>query len=237
MGKKKRHLAIGDIHGCADALSTLLEAVEPTEDDVVITLGDYVNRGPDSFSVIETLLDLEDRCELHCLRGNHELMLLSAKENPLQFHTFLRVGGDRTLESYRNADFDDEFPDLVPYEHWEFFEDKLLPYYEIDSHFFVHANAYPEIPLDEQPEFMLYWEKWNDPPKHESGKIMVCGHTSQKTGVPLFNGNAACIDTRAFGGGWLSCLHVESGKIWQANEDCETRELWLDELPDPDHSF
>ena len=228
--KLTRHLAIGDIHGCATALATLLECVQLSDDDVVVTLGDYVNRGPDVCRVIDTLIELEDYCELHCLRGNHELMMLKAKDDELRYITFFRVGGDRTLDSYRAAGHDGEFPDLVPYEHWQFLEDKLIRYFETESHFFVHANAYPEMPLADQPDFMLYWEKWNDPPKHESGKIMVCGHSSQKSGMPLFNGNAACIDTKAYGGGWLSCLHVESGKIWQANEKEETRILWLDEL-------
>ena len=226
-----RHLAIGDIHGCDTALRTLLEFVQLQNDDVIIALGDYVNRGPGTYSVIEILLELKSDYEVHCLRGNHELMLLSAKDDPGQYLTFMRVGGDRTIDSYPNLGRDDEFPELIPVEHWEFFEQQLLPYFETDTHFFVHAGAYAEIPLADQPDFMLYWEKWNDPPKHESGKVMVCGHTSQKSGLPLFNGNAICIDTWAFGGAWLSCLHAESGKIWQANENAETRTLWLDELP------
>ena len=52
MSEKKRHLAIGDIHGCANAFATLLEMVEPSENDDVVALGDYANRGPDSYSVI-----------------------------------------------------------------------------------------------------------------------------------------------------------------------------------------
>jgi serine/threonine protein phosphatase 1 len=78
---------------------------------------------------------------------------------------------------------------------------------------------------------MRYWEPWNDPPRHESGKIMVCGHTSQKSGLPISNGHAVCIDTWACGTGWLSCLHVESGMIWQANQAGDTRKLHLDDLP------
>jgi len=228
---KKRHFAIGDIHGCATAFETLLDAVKLTKSDTLITLGDYVNRGSDSWRVIEKLLHVAEDCELHCLRGNHEVMLLSAKEEPSRFDMFSRVGGDRTLDSYRNAGFSGDFPDLIPTTHWAFFEQRLLAYHEIETHFFVHANAFPDYALADQPEFMLYWEKWNDPPKHRSGKVMVCGHTSQKSGKPLNNGNAICIDTWACGGQWLSCLHVESGKIWQANEQGEVRSLWLDELP------
>ena len=94
----------------------------------------------------------------------------------------------------------------------------------------MHASAYPDVALSDQPDFMLYWERYNDPPKHESGKIMVCGHTSQKSGIPITNGNAICIDTWAFGSGWLTCLDIDSGKLWQSNEKGETRQMWLDEL-------
>lgn len=58
-------------------------------------------------------------------------------------------------------------------------------YFEMDSHFFVHANAYADCSLRDQPDSMLYWESFDDPPPHESGKVMVCGHTSQKSGLPL----------------------------------------------------
>lgn len=118
----------------------------------------------------------------------------------------------------------------IPDAHWDFLANQLLPYFETETHFFVHANAYPDLALADQPDFMLYWERYNDPPPHESGKTMVCGHTSQKTGLPVSNGHAICIDTWAYGGGWLSCLNVESGEIWQANQRGETRRLWLNEL-------
>lgn len=59
---------------------------------------------------------------------------------------------------------------------------------------------------------------------------MVCGHSSQKSGLPLNHGHAICIDTWACGQGWLTCLDVESGKVWQANEARETRHFSLDDL-------
>jgi len=69
---------------------------------------------------------------------------------------------------------------------------------------------------------MLYWEQFNDPP-HESGKIMVCGHTPQRSGRPRDIGHAVCIDTGAHAGGWLTCLDVMSGTYWQANQQGQTR--------------
>ena len=61
------------------------------------------------------------------------------------------------------------------------------------------------------------------PPPHESGKTMVCGHTSQKSGIPVNIGHAICIDTFAWGSGWLTCLDTESGVYWQTNHDGEHR--------------
>ena len=51
-----RHLAIGDIHGCFETLKRLLRVVEPREEDLIITLGDYINRGPNSYGVMELSL-------------------------------------------------------------------------------------------------------------------------------------------------------------------------------------
>jgi serine/threonine protein phosphatase 1 len=117
----------------------------------------------------------------------------------------------------------------IPDSHWKFLEEQTRAWFEIDTHFFVHANAYPDYPLQEQPDHMLFWESFNDPPPHESGKIMVCGHTSQKSGKPKNNGHAVCIDTWAYGKGWLTCLDVGSGKYWQANQRGETGLSFLEE--------
>src|SRR5947199_381837 len=72
----------------------------------------------------------------------------------------------------------------VPDPHWDFLERQTRTYHETATHFFVHANAYPDYPLAEQPESVLLWEFFDNPPPHESGKVMVCGHTPQKSGRP-----------------------------------------------------
>jgi serine/threonine protein phosphatase 1 len=225
-----RNLAIGDIHGCYDALRALCDVVQPSAADVLITLGDYVNRGPNSNAVIDWLIHFGKTRALRPLRGNHDIMMLNARESPAEYRKWIDAGGDATLRSYALFDGEAGRIEDIPDAHWRFL-DELLPYHETDTHFFVHANACPDIPLTEQPDFMRYWEPWNDPPRHESGKIMVCGHTSQKSGLPLSNGHAVCIDTWACGTGWLSCLHVESGMIWQANQAGDTLTLHLDDLP------
>ena len=61
---RPRTIAIGDIHGCSAALDALLYAIQPRREDCIVTLGDYINRGPDSRGVIERLIELKDRCRL-----------------------------------------------------------------------------------------------------------------------------------------------------------------------------
>jgi serine/threonine protein phosphatase 1 len=217
-----RHLAIGDIHGCSTALTSLIEVVGLRADDTIVTLGDYVDRGPDSRAVLDFIIDLGERHHLVALRGNHEIMMLNAREFRSWFEPWMSYGGAATLKSYGDS-FDD-----IPPSHIRFLENGLTSFYECETHFFVHANANPKVPLADQSDASLYWQRFKDPERHCSGKIMVCGHTPQQSGLPLDNGNAICIDTFAHGGGWLSCLEVESGAVWQANEAGETRSLGPD---------
>ena len=217
-----RHLAIGDIHGCITALTTLVDFVDPRDGDVIITLGDYVDRGPNACAVVDFIIELRRRHNLVALRGNHEIMMLDAREKQSWLRPWLSYGGEATLESYGGS-FDG-----VPAAHMEFLEEGLAAYYECETHFFVHACAETHKALQEQSEAALYWRKFGNPDPHCSGKIMVCGHTPQESGKPFSNGNAVCIDTLAYGGGWLTCLDVGSGRVWQANEAGDTRSLELD---------
>lgn len=218
-----RHLAIGDIHGCINALTTLIDLVGFRHDDTIVTLGDYIDRGPDSRAVVDLLITLDQTHNLIALRGNHEIMMLDSRQKKSWLHAWKGYGGDATLRSYASGD--DSVGSLtdIPESHYDFFENKLVSYYECDSHFFVHANADANTALKDQSDSTLYWRKWKDPEPHSSGKIMVCGHTVQSTGMPASNGHSICIDTWVYGDGWLSCLDVESGTLWQANEDGETR--------------
>ena len=95
-----RTLAIGDIHGCSTALRTLLDAVQPGAADLLVTLGDYVDRGPDSRGVIDTLLDLETRTQLVALTGNHEILLFEALAGAVNQAEWEAIGGRQTLRSY-----------------------------------------------------------------------------------------------------------------------------------------
>jgi serine/threonine protein phosphatase 1 len=223
-----RHLAIGDIHGCLTALTTLAAFVPFHPDDIVITIGDYVSRGPDSRGVIGWLIDYQRRGNLVALRGNHEVRMLKARRSDREyFEWYMKVGGRGTLQSYASAGEPLEF-DLVPDDHWRFLEGtgKL---FETEHHFFVHANAHPDVPLSEQPDPVVYWEGSKAPRPHQSGKIMVYGHLPQKSGVPRNFGHAVCIDTWASGDGWLTCLEVETGRYWQANQRGETGSGFLED--------
>ncbi len=146
--------------------------------------------------------------------GNHEQMMLAARTSHDKFSDWLQNGGDATLRSYagvRGALRD------VPADHWRFLETKLVDYVETETHIFVHANACPDMEMTEQPDYMLRWERCDKIVAHESGKVIICGHTPQKSGRPLNRGYAICLDTDACGGGPLTCLDAGSGRVWQAD--------------------
>ena len=213
-----RIIAIGDIHGCSRALDSLLDRIEPESSDTVVTLGDYIDRGPDTPAVVERLLKLEKQCNLVSLIGNHEVMMLTALEQPSEIHFWLQCGGEPTVEAY-GGDLS-----AIPASHLDFLKN-CRPFYETDDHFFVHANYVADLPLKQQPHFTMLWEHLSNhrPGPHLSGKIGVVGHTPQVNGEILDLGHLLCIDTYCYGGGWLTALDITSGNYWQANNVGELR--------------
>ena len=95
-----RTIAIGDIHGCSLALAALLDAIDPNPDDLLVTLGDYIDRGPDSRGVLDQVIALAWRCTLVPLVGNHEEMLLAALEGQSELDYWMKFGGMEALASY-----------------------------------------------------------------------------------------------------------------------------------------
>lgn len=220
-----RLFAIGDLHGCLDALRTLEELVPFRPDDVLVTMGDYVDRGPNSRGVLDWLIRRQEQGTLIPLLGNHDQMMLHASDSPDINNLWLSIGGVETLRSYGSPERVGTLKD-VPARHWQFFKRDCRRIYETDTHIFVHAMLQAELPLSEQPDQTLLWDKLSrhDPPQpHCSGKVMVCGHTSQKNGWPLNLGHAVCIDTWVYGNGWLTCFEPETGRFWQARQSGETR--------------
>ncbi|MCA9055326.1 MAG: serine/threonine protein phosphatase [Planctomycetaceae bacterium] len=209
-----RTIAIGDIHGCSHALEAILEAISPTPQDVTIVLGDVIDTGRESKEVIELLLELQTRCTLICIQGNHEEMLLSALENPQLIDGWINCGGMATINSYK---FCGGIEDIDP-QHIEFLR-TFRDYYETDSHILVHANYEPDLPLAEQPSHALRWSLLDDPdhPPHRSGKRVVVGHTEQRDGEILDLGCVVCIDTYCHFAGWLTALDLGTGETWQTS--------------------
>jgi serine/threonine protein phosphatase 1 len=219
---RPRTIAIGDIHGCSAALDALLKAIRPRLNDTIVTLGDYINRGPDSKGVIERLIELSHQCRLVPLLGNHEEMLFEALADSYPLHYFLGVGGDDTLDSYGPGRELSKIPD----DHIKFLE-SCLDYHETDTHIFAHASYEPHLPMTEQAAPTLRWEPLRNsiPEPHVSGKIVIVGHTSQKNGEILDLVHVKCIDTCCYGGGWLTALDVHTEEVWQADIEGNMRRL------------
>ena len=208
-----RLFAIGDVHGCSAALKSLIEAINPVQDDTIVTLGDYVDYGPDSRSVIDQLIQLSRRCRLIPLWGNHEEMLLQALESESALRSWLDLGGDQTLLSYP---YDGK--DIIDPAHVEFIRG-CLDYFETEDFIFAHANYDPDLPMDRQPSLKLRWEFLDNPRQrpHFSGKTVIVGHTPQTSGEVLDLGHLICIDTDCSRGGWLTGLEIKTGQATQVN--------------------
>jgi serine/threonine protein phosphatase 1 len=216
-----RTLAIGDIHGCHVALTMLLEQVAPRPSDRLVFLGDYIDRRPASREVVESLLDLSRKCASVFLRGNHEAMILDAREDALKANVWQSYGGFEALISY-GAEYNQNWASVIPDSHWNFFE-RTARHFETEDHIFIHACLDAEADMEDQPDWLLYWESLDRLKPHKSGKRIVCGHSPQRSGQILDLGFALCIDTGAVNGGWLTCLDVSSGAWWQSNEKRQTR--------------
>jgi serine/threonine protein phosphatase 1 len=224
-----RMLAIGDIHGCLGPLDDILQWVAPTRDDIVIALGDYVDRGPDTRGVLNRLIELKQRLNLICLRGNHEEMMLKAAGGErADKKMWLDVGGVQTLGSYGLHPGKIGTLKDIPQEHWDFLEKNVVDYYETKHFIFVHATVLCDLDLDEQPSYALFWEFLPDSMRHISKKTVICGHTSQKSGEPKVVPGAVCIDTLAYAGGWLTCLDAINGRYWQTDMLGRKREGLID---------
>jgi serine/threonine protein phosphatase 1 len=209
-----RTIAIGDIHGCIHALETLIDAVCPKRDDTIVVLGDFIDQGWESRAVIDLLIRLRDVCQLVCVKGNHEEMMLSALSNPRFRPYWEDCGGATMLHSYHIG----AGPEDIPPHHVQFVAD-CVDYLETDQFIFAHAGFDPELPM---PRQSAHWLRWSvlDPNTarcHMSGKTAIVGHTEQRSGEILDLGCIKCIDTGCWRYGWLSGLDVTAGRLWQVS--------------------
>lgn len=212
-----RIFAIGDVHGCRDALAALLELVAPKPDDTIVMLGDYVDRGPDSSGVIDLMLEWRKRQTMIFLRGNHEVMMLNSRTSSEQLHFWRECGGAQTMDSYGGS------LAQVPSHHWDFLS-ATRSFFETERFFFVHANYVYDMPLDEQPPLYLYWEHLRTelPAPHENGKTAFVGHTPQKDGMPGDYKHVIAVDTFCVGGGNLTAIECDTLDCYQVDRDGES---------------
>ncbi|MBP3193736.1 metallophosphoesterase family protein [Natronogracilivirga saccharolytica] len=173
--KKNHYIAIGDIHGCVNSLEALLEKVSGYNDRTFIFIGDYIDRGPDSRSVIDLVIGFSEDHDCIFLRGNHEQMFMDALETG-DHNLWLLNGGDQTLSSY-NVHYAVELPS----EHIEFFAKTPL-WLDTPQYFFIHGGLDPKRSIKEQcdspdiEEFGMWRRDHVDSPvKWE--KTLVFGHT------------------------------------------------------------
>ncbi|MEM6413068.1 MAG: metallophosphoesterase family protein [Pseudomonadota bacterium] len=223
-----RLYAIGDIHGRSDLLHQILHGIERFEASKsdgkkyrLIFLGDYVDRGPDSKSVLDLLTKLShSTTDTVFLKGNHEAGMLEFIKSAHESDRWLEWGGIETLESYgvdagltRSQDsMASDLAKAIPQSHLSFLEQLLLSY-EAGDYYFAHAGVKPGTPLKEQSERDLLWirdEFHNTAPDQRPEKIVVHGHHPVKK--PLDAGWRIAVDTGAIWTGKLSAVRLEGSK-------------------------
>lgn len=211
---------MGDVHGYSAAMDAVLQAADIQPDDTLVTLGDYIDRGPDSRGVVQRLIDLRDSCRLVNLLGNHDQIALEMIDSPERMAGWLSFGGDATLASYACHS-----PAEFPPAHIEFLR-SCRDYYETDAYFFVHASYLEDLPLAQQSRDILLWDSLRRriPGPHCSGKTAVVGHTAQRDGEIIDIGHLICIDTWVYGEGRLTLLDVNTRQVWQADKTGLLRE-------------
>jgi serine/threonine protein phosphatase 1 len=229
--------AIGDVHGRLDVLVPLLRdigqdvlAVQPAERPLLVFLGDYVDRGPASREVVDTVLGLEadGAFEVVAIKGNHEEALLQFLEDPAFGATWLDFGGGATLASYgvqppagrTDAEALEQartaLDAALPAAHRDFYR-RLELIHVAGDYAFVHAGVRPGVALEDQAERDLLWirqEFLND--RGPFGKVIVHGHTP--IDEPQLTPHRLGIDTGAYATGVLTAvkLHGETQRVMQA---------------------
>jgi serine/threonine protein phosphatase 1 len=218
--------AVGDIHGQREKLDELLATLPLQEDDRLVFLGDYVDRGPESYGVVERLIALERERDCIFLMGNHESMFLDflglRDERHFGGDAFLTNGGDRTLASYG---FFEAPPGAfeLPEDHAAFFS-KLRLYHREGDYLFVHAGLsarwLDETDLDyvlrrSRSEDLLWSRAIGDLP-HRLGVTVVYGHTPDPSLQVRWNEPFSIgIDTGAAFGGPLTAIRLPDETLFQ----------------------
>jgi serine/threonine protein phosphatase 1 len=214
--------AIGDIHGCNRQLQVLLDkirldAAQFSGRKLIVTLGDHIDRGPQSAAVMDWLsAPFRGDIERVCLAGNHETMMLEFLADPDLDSIWLRNGGQETLMSYgidlpaferaRQRDRRALLDFVIPSDHVELLRN--LPVMATSTRaVFVHAGIRPGVPLNQQGDDDLLWirQPFLDAAFAE-GPLLVHGHTPAE--APSVAGRRICVDTGAYATGTLTALRL-----------------------------
>lgn len=224
----KRVYVVGDLHGCIQELSALLKFLDErekiTQNDLVVFIGDYIDRGPDSKAVIDQLIQFKKSYPATVLLGgNHEVMMFTAMLNPLAEepqNNWLKNGGFQTLASYGvPEDVAPElvirkFQDALPKDHKQFF-DNLEKYVVFEDYCFVHAGVNPLRDLRAQLDQDIFWIRQEFISNiHYFKKTVIFGHTPFED-VMFHMPYKIGIDTGCVFGNQLSAIELKSRRILQ----------------------
>jgi diadenosine tetraphosphatase ApaH/serine/threonine PP2A family protein phosphatase len=209
-------VAVGDVHGCLDALTALLDACETITADngaKFVFVGDYVDRGPDSQKVIDLLIRRQ-RAEpdrFICLGGNHEAMLVRAAatgRSDRDLMTWWGNGGEATLDSYGLND-----PGDLPQDHLDWISSRPVSFPE-RHRLYVHAGIRPGVPIASQsPDDMLWIREPFLSSEADHGVFIVHGHTPTESGLPDLRFNRLNLDTGACFGGRLTAAVFSDDEV------------------------
>jgi len=224
----ERVYAIGDIHGRLDLLTATLDKIDahlaahPIETPHEVFLGDYIDRGPRSREVIDTVMARAQRPNVVALSGNHEEIILRASREPDVFADWMGYGGREALLSYgihvpanfRRRDIETAMTQMrekIPAEHFAFFEG--LPAMRlIGDYVFVHAGLRPRVELAKQTRRDVMWIRQEFLSYRAAfPRKVVHGHTPVTR--PEVLANRINIDTGAYVTGNLTCVVLEGEQV------------------------
>ncbi len=221
----KKLYAVGDIHGAAAPLDTLMAKIETDAGGLdaahVIFLGDYVDRGPDSRGVLDRMCAMKrDHPHFVFLKGNHEAVMLDFLQDPDEMLEWLEWGGDETLRSYgvsgalsrMGEDLSTDLAAAMPQAHHDFLGSLTLTHREGD-YLFVHAGVRPGVAIDDQEEEDLLWirGRFHDANPDERPDLTIV-HGHHPTRKPVDAGWRIGVDTGACWSGVLTAVAIEGGK-------------------------
>ncbi len=225
--------AVGDIHGRLDLMVELLTVLEARAAEeireglapIVVFVGDYVDRGPNSAGVIDLLLKGAPLgYERRFLKGNHEQSMLAFMAAPLDNRAWLLQGGAETLRSYdvrppspigaKDEDWERvavEFRSKLPEAHLDFLNG-LERYVVLGDYVFVHAGVDHARTLEQQTDDDLYWSRQRFlASKKRFSHVVVHGHTPAE--LPYIDERRIGVDTGAYASGMLSAARFEGTDV------------------------